>query len=452
MNHAPNNAAGSPLSPIDPLPEGLSEADVLDLVEGALAPDRRARVSAIIGQNPKLAQLVTRLEQDKVGLIAQARADALAGPPAGFAALEQHICDHIESALSEQALATLAQAEMEATPEAGVPEPALAMAETSALVRFVESRWARRLATAASLAVVGGLAIMLGRTLLNSPGTPRSTPVAVNSPGSTGAPGTDATTPNTQGTGTDALASGHQADTPGDTVSPGADPHTASVLAMGEHSALDATSATDTTDAAIISPARAAELAGQGRLAVAVVTLDGPRTRKRLDALAKADARQGGWRSLDVAAPPAPLATLASTLPFDERAEREIGGVPNTVVVIAADGQPQIQVRTPGATTPSITSPSVALPSAPTVLAPVALYTVDVDTSPQAMTDLLVAVREPTTSTSADSTTRSVRFVELPEPVAPAITTEPESVLWWTGPASRWVKRVSVPVIVRTPR
>ena len=50
------------------------------------------------------------------------------------------------------------------------------------------------------------------------------------------------------------------------------------------------------------------------------------------------------------------------------------------------------------------------------------------------------------TDTLPEGTTITLRT--LPQPIAAPIALDPDSVLWWTSPASKWSKRTRVPVVV----
>ncbi|MBX3406988.1 MAG: hypothetical protein KF869_09505 [Phycisphaeraceae bacterium] len=128
------------------LPAGLTEADLLDALEGApMLADRRANVEAAVRADPRLAAAMTGMRADRAALTTL---DTSVRAPDGLLAM-------VEAQLEREALAALAAP---ATAEAGTLRiSAMTIERPSPFRTLLESLLVRRLALAASLLLAIGL-------------------------------------------------------------------------------------------------------------------------------------------------------------------------------------------------------------------------------------------------------------------------------------------------------
>ncbi len=372
------------------LPPGITEADLIDLVDGVLAREREGAVLAALKQHPQAGLLAKQFRADRSLVLALGDPRA----PTGLA-------EGIESKLEAAALRDLARQSREVPRP--IPISQVQLRESGILRLLLESPWTRRLATAASLAIVAGLGIVGIRAALHNL---QGTPVAhTNAPN----PIPDVTPPS-----------------PAPTIDIAANP-------------VDATPAIATTlIAATIEPIAqelthtlAARLASEGRLAITVrATLAGP-ALKRLESLARA--RDTGWHAIPLDAP-AQYAMLMSPQPD----AAPVTSTPNSPDPIAIAGTQ----TAPGAVSQPSPPSTPALPHSHPVVK--AIYTVELTPGEQPFESLLRSI----TDALPDAATITLRV--LPQPIAAPIAIDPDSVLWWTSPTGKWSKHARVPVVVET--
>lgn len=130
------------------LPAGLTEADLLDALDGApMLADRRAMVDAAINADARLAATMNSMRADRAAL---ATLDSSVRAPDGLLAL-------VEAQLEREALAALAAP---ATAEAGTLRvSAMTIDRPGPFRSLLESMLVRRLALAASLLLAIGLGV-----------------------------------------------------------------------------------------------------------------------------------------------------------------------------------------------------------------------------------------------------------------------------------------------------
>lgn len=370
------------------LPAGLTEADMIDLVDGKLAADREQAVLSALKAEPKLALLVRQMRGDEAGL-AMLR-DVRVPTDLG---------DRIESALQTQALRDLAAQEAQAPAEA-VMASVVTVREASeggAWRILLESAWPRRLATAASIAIVAGVGYLgyneyqrslqrpgLGITttggaapIVPEPVNPTSIEIAAD-------PAKEPTTPD------------------------GPTPDTAVAAAEA------------------MTPERAIELARQGRLVISVrLPSAGSDAMKRVESIARAAGREGGWRPMPMnQLPPAYAGLMTPSIEVPQSPLPNGPGQPT----LTSDGQ-----AGPG---PSAT-PQLSTPRRPVV---VAIYAVELAPRGAMLTGLLDAL--------SPGRPEGAVFRVVDAPMLPAAPVSPEDVLWWQNPPASWGLKVRVPVVV----
>jgi hypothetical protein len=249
------------------LPAGITEADLVDLVDGCLASDREAVVAAAVKADPRLRAMVGAMQTDRAALAECALVQA----PAGMA-------EEIEARLQAEALRGLATASEEA--------PASIPISSVQIKRPVV--WPRRFAMAASIAIVGAgatwgayqIARGWGRSSAPAPvEVVRNTPTHVE-PSAITAP----------------------------------DPIPSDLTLVDNNSAVAVAPAP--TIAAVPTPepideTRALALAREGRLVITIHATTAQPTVKRLETLAKAGSREG-WRTIALDNVPAEYAALTT--------------------------------------------------------------------------------------------------------------------------------------------
>lgn len=371
------------------LPAGLTEADLIDLADGVLSREREGVVLAALKQHPEMGLLAKQFRADRsmVAALTEVRA------PAGLA-------EGIEARLTAAALRDLASQSQDAPLPIRISH--VQIREPSGLRLLIDSPWTRRLATAASLAIVCGLGALGVRAIYNAlPGkaivqnTPVPNPAPDVAPPS--APITEIATKPTDDT-------------------PTAEPI---VVAVAPQAKIDD-----------LTPAVAARLAAEGRLTITVRTAAAAPALKRLESLAKA--RDTAWHPIALEAP-AQYAMLL-TPRTDPTTPPTTPNTPNPIAITGT--------QTPSSPT-SVKSNPAGAPLLPK-LHPVvkAIYAVDLTPGEQPLESLMRSI----TDTLPEGAT--VTLHTLPQPIATPVAMDPDSVLWWTSPASKWSKRLRVPVVV----
>ncbi|MFN7021208.1 MAG: hypothetical protein ACK4WH_07770 [Phycisphaerales bacterium] len=410
------------------LPAGITEDDLIDLVDGVLPASREAAVIEALRREPRLGLMVKAMRADRVEL---ARLASVRVPrPVGM-------LDAIEAKLNREALSALV-AESEQAP-APIPISSVIPERRGIIAVLAESLWARRLATAASLAIVAGLGYFAVRELVKAlPGVPPPRTIA-HGPSSTDEPAPDNPTPAGAASARTEVAEGPRTD-----EASGEATMEVATATPGESAVTDPVAKGGT-----LTLPEALRLAEAGRLVIRVRSINHEGTLRHLQELSRSSGRETRWRAYEVNALPTEYAALSSPLSDDPAPVWPTSPAtadprrtsPSTV---ADDG------RSPHAH-PAPPSP-IILPDAPSGidLLPVArtrvraVRIVQTAASTQALDDLLKDI--------AVNRSHSVSFFVLPEhaPADPAPSLDPESVLWWARGSSAWVKRVSVPVVVET--
>ncbi len=372
----------------NPLPFGITESDLIDLVDGVLAREREGVVLGAIKADPRLGQLVMKFRSDRELVVGLGEVHA----PHGLA-------DGIESRLEAAALRGLSTASRDIPRP--IPISQVERREPSSLRLLMESAWPRRLAVAASLAIIAGLGTMGVLELMRKPvAGPAPAPIAVN------LPKPDPIAP---------LA-------PTPSIEIALEPDAEPTIPPRIIAAAPAVEPVEMTDA------RAAMLASEGRLAIALRTSAAAPAIKRLDSLTRA--RDTGWRTIAMDNVPKQYAALL-TPPAEARPAPALPAAPEPTVFVSAHGaNPQVTVVAPAPTLP---------PLHPVVKA---LYSVDLPPGENSFAALVRSIKE----SVPEGVTLTLR--ELPKPVAAPIPVDPDSVLWWNSPVGKWSRRASVPIVV----
>jgi hypothetical protein len=371
------------------LPRGITEADVIDLVDGVLSREREALVLTALRQHPELGLLAKQFRADRsmVAGLGEVRA------PGGMA-------EGIESRLEAAALRDLASQSREVPRP--IPISQVQIREPSVLRLLLDSPWTRRLATAASLAIVVGLGAFAIRGVINS-------------------------LPGKQ------LAHKDPAPNPAPEIAP---PTPAPVVEIAVKPSDTTELTTPTVIAAIPEPtsealtdAVAARLASEGRLAITVRATIAAPALKRLETLARA--RDNNWRAIPLDAP-AQYALLMSPQ-VDAAPIKPTPSSPDPITIASSEPTKPAPVASP-------TSASPTFPALHPVVK--AIYTVDLTPGEQPFEALIRSIND------ALPEGARVTLRVLPQPVAAPVAFDPDSVLWWTSPSGKWSKRSRVPVVI----
>jgi hypothetical protein len=377
------------------LPEGLTEGDMIDLIDGRLAPEREAFVLMAIKAEPRLAVLVRRLRED---------AAAVAGLDGGIE-VPADLADRVEAQLHAEALASLAAQEADAPLEPAVTSVVtVSSSDDGSPWRLVlESAWTRRLATAASIAIVAGAGLLAYHQFAPAPppGPGPIGPIAVTP----AAPGPGEPGPGLEAGPEVAVATAPDASSIGQPPPLIADPPAV---------------------AATISPERALELARQGRLAISVRLPHAEAgALKRIEALARAAGREGGWREVGLDRVPVAYASLLTPT--------------MTVPSLSGPARPPILVAGEERGVRSGVDARVDLSFQRRAVVR-AIWSVDVSPRAAAIAGLLDAL--------SPGRPDGAVLVERDAPMLPPPALTPEDVLWWHNPPSTWGTKVSIPVVV----
>ncbi len=368
------------------LPAGLTEADLIDLADGVLSREREGVVLGALKRHPEMGLLAKQFRADRAMVAALGEVRAPSG-----------IAEGIESRLEAAALRDLASQSHDAPRP--IPISQVQIRETGALRLLMESPWTRRFATAASLAIVLGLGALGVRAVFNAlPGKAIVHTAPQPNP-----------TPDVPTTPTTEIVSKPNDETPVVTTT---------AIAAEPQAKSDE-----------LTPAVAARLAAEGRLSITVRAAVATASLKRLESLAKA--RDTGWHAIALDAPAqyAMLLTPQSNPAVSPTAPN----APNPLLIAGNQNAP----TTPVAPAPS-GGPLFPMPH-PVVKA---IYAVDLTPGEQPLESLLRSIAD----TLPEGATITLRT--LPRPIAVPIALDPDSVLWWTSPASKWSKRTRVPVVV----
>jgi hypothetical protein len=389
----------TPTHPPFPLPNGITEADLIDLADGVLTREREGDVLAAVRQDPRIGLLARQFRADR---------ETITG--LGGITVPTGLAEGIEARLEAAAILDLSTASRQAP--ATIPISQIAPPELGNIRSLLTSVWTRRLAVAASLAIVAGLGVW----------------------GVFGVYGTFSRTKSIVGIG------GHEK--VGIVHNDHVDNSVPVAPAPIPVSAADVASAPHVGDAEVHAPvvasvdpapaemtdARAAHLASEGRLAITLrVSIAAP-TLRRLDALARA--RDNGWRAVAVESVPTQYAALLTPATEDAPAKPTPNAPAPTTIAGDNAASPAIGVA-PAAS-------SATLPRLHPVVK--GMYTVDLAPGDKAFASLIRSI--------ADALPAGVKLSlrELPRPISAPVAVDPESVLWWS--AGAWSRKAALPIVV----
>jgi len=422
----------------DGLPVGLTESDLVDLVDGLLPTEREGVVIEALRQHPRLGLLVKNMRADRAEVAELAHTRI---------AMPTNMLEAVEAKLNRAALSELVAASEEAP--SSIPISRVLPMRRSVVSVIAENMWARRIATAASVAIVAGIGYVSVReaakrwpSMSGLVATNRPTDGSANGRADRPTPDIDSHTP-----GHTDLARAENTNAVGDeSERPSVD-----VTIAANPSAMVPDGANEPGELTLAELVRMAEA---GRLVITVRSTAYEGTLRHLQELSRTANHDIRWRAYETNALPQELAALATPMQ-DEAAAKSWPGRPGRsempVPTFADDGS------APVITTPAMTTfvPGVSASAVPMLGGPA--HSVVVRT--------LRLVQMPADERSLDGLLKDInvvkghtaRFRVLPE--ANAINAkpplDPESVLWWSrggGGGSAWVKRVVVPVVVEMER
>lgn len=378
------------------LPSGLTEADVVDMVDGDVPPHREALVIDALQQRPMLGLLVKQLRADRVAT--QSLAEFTATAPS-------NLLEGIQARLDRDALAELVHEAEEASAPIPISQAPRLDGHGGVIRVLAESVWARRLATAASIAIVAGIGFVGVREIAKR--WPRMPSVVVIQPPAPTDPAPPAPVE---------IAAGEVQPAAGDTANPLAPP--AITVSAAEDPAVDA---------APLSIADALALARDGRLVITVRSSRVADTLRQLEGLSRTAAADVRWRAFDLARLPTELAALSTPRTL---APASVTNRPDTNPAVLASRNAAAAVVGP-------------MP-APEARRPVvkAVHVVRMGADATRLGDLLKDL-----NITRDQV---AEFHALPAPIAHGPAIEPESVLWWSAGGENWAPRIVVPIVVET--
>lgn len=395
------------------LPSGVTEADLIDLVDGVVPAQREAALIEALRREPRLGLLVKQMRADRSAVV-----EAMAAVPA----TPRNLLEGIESRLDRAALSELV-AEAEHAP-AAIPISTVQPARRGLVQILAESAWSRRLATAASIAVVGGIGYLAVRELTRKwPALPGNAPVVHVDPNANR--GTGVTVPGDDDAAATALAMG---DGGPEVPNAASEPATTMVAAAEEPGVTGP-----------LTASAALRLAEQGRLVITVRSTGYESTLRHLEDLSRTSARDTRWRALTVDSLPREFAALATPLPDETLPGTGRPGAPwrdGPPAYASESGQPGA-----GPLERNLMGPPFYEPGRVVVRA---LRTVETSATERSLDDLLKDL--------AVAKSHEARYRVLPEGLAIEVkpSLDAESVLWWTRGPGNWNARVTVPVVVET--
>lgn len=385
------------------LPPGITEEDVIDLVDGVVPPTREKFLIDTLRAQPRLGLLIKQLRADSA---------AVSELPASLPA-PTNLLDGIEAKLNRAAMASLVDESARIDAPIPIYTPPVVIGR-SPLAAFAESRAVRALATAASLAIVGGIGYFAVREIYRQwPSVPPPTPVVIN-------PDTPNAT-NPDGASGTAIAL---------TTPPNTDTTPIEPIAMAAFVGPLPESTSDIP--AELTLAQALELAHEGRLVITLRSSAVPSTLRLLEQLAAAREDDTRWRSFSPEALPVELAALSTPLP-DSTLNPAPGHPAPQVPTFAGDSSPR--------PTPLKPLPDLATSPAPRHVVNKAVRLVWMPSDEKALEALLKNL-----NLNQREQTGTLRV--LPSAIDARPTLDPESVLWWNRSSEAWTVRVAVPIVV----
>lgn len=380
------------------LPPGLTEADIVDMVDGEVPPHREALVIDALQERPMLGLLVKQMRADRGHT--QVLADLTGAAPT-------NLLEGIQAKLDRDALAELVHEAEEASAAIPISQAPRVGGHGGVIRVLAESVWARRLATAASLAIVAGLGALGVRELSRRwPGLPN---VVVVQPPAPADP--SSASPIEVVTGKDTPA-----------IDPGAEN-------LANPPAAIATSEQPTVESTPLTASAALALARDGRLVITVHSGRVADTLRQLEGLSRSAAADVRWRAFEVGRLPVELASLSTPRTL---APADAGGrLESKPAVFASESSASTMVGPMPAAVADAPRPVVK-----------AVHVVRMGADVTRLGDLLKDL-----NITRDQV---AEFHVLPAPIAHGPSIEPESVLWWSAGGESWTPRIVVPIIIET--
>lgn len=379
------------------LATGLTEAELADLLEGVSLPaDREAALRSALARHPEVASFFAGIRGDRAAMRAL---NASMHAPA-------NLLDAVEIRLEQEALRALTEP---ATPAAAVPAPIQTMRieRRNPILVALESIWARRLATAASLLLAIGLGIW--GTIIGIRNWPAPGPGGSGTPAGAGPIATKDTPP--------ALPEIAGGSSGGETVLASAEPAAPMFTALAMTSSVEGPGLT--AEGTVLSEDRLLDLAASGRLAIVI----GGRAGSVSDRLARLAGDGPAARVSTVATD-----SLMQTMPPLAAAMARESSIPRAQWAAALrDPWMDLRVHAGTAAAPRIMNIASATDAA-------------------SLRSVLAACG--VIGEASHLPGRTVRVMVLDEPVEQAPATDAASVLWWSAAPTKWVRTTTVPVII----
>lgn len=435
------------------LPNELTETDLIEMVEGTLPAHREPVAIAALKSEPRLGALIKQMRADRESL----------GQLPSEAAAPAEVGERVISVIDRRMIRELDEVSRQQSQY--IPVSTLTIEEPSALELFMQSVWTKRLALAAALLLVAGVGVLAVKSHYGKPGALTDGPIIANN--GAGTAHTGAPDPLANGeTSTGNVARDHQvASTPaesqphgdGDNTLAHASDQSNELANAGSTPTLASTPETETAVSSSgsalkgadhvrgeISDAAAASLAREGRLVIVLHVTSMSEGERRAASIALGVGTRGSAESTLAAADQLPfeVATLAGQAA--NPAPLASSGALSPANVASGESGPDM----------SLSSIESTIPVAPIAKKPSPVYTAWVEpgertlAAVRAYLETGVAQGEGEKPRSDGAATCVAEYRVLRTPVATPHELDPEHILWWSTPASRWVRTRGVPIIV----
>lgn len=407
------------------LPDHITEAEVLALIEGDMAslpPDRRDIVREAVAGDPYLSRVVGEIRADASVVISMSRVSA----PSSVRA---RVIEDLQRPRASQVIRE---------PEGGeIPVSSVVMTRDGLWKRFIANAPVRRLAAAAGLVLTAGLGVVLIMQAVRL-GQDHASSIALNNPSRPVQPSRmneDLTAPSQP-----EIAVATDAGIAESPVAPLAvdDGGATPIAATTNDRPVMADDSLDALDPIVaLTPAEAVELARAGQLVIRVRALSELEAHADIEKFAVQTAKELQWRPLE------PWELPQVTLALRER--------PYTPMPLASEKEPTRARDAMAKKPPSVVDLPQVAPSGTAADIAEALkqadfrpiYTVEMDENERDLVALLQRLSK--------RRSHVAEFVALEKPLPTLIpSAEPAAVLWWTHRPSEWTRRICVPIVLET--
>lgn len=467
------------------LPDELTETDLIEMVEGTLPAHREPVAIAALKAEPRLGLLIKQMRSDREA--ASTMAPSVPAPA--------EVGERVLSVIDRRMIRELDEIAREQTHH--IPVSTFTIHEPTAIELFMHSAWTKRLAVAAGVLIAVGVGVLAVRTYLPKqaqPGEPiaasKDTPAqprlaVAPSPAPSGTPGSGehSALSDKSADGTLVAAGSAERRTPEPPVVPTGDVDNSLAAVESSGDAPKGTSTSATTDS--VAPrvdVASNSPAGAAAPGVAGAAPASPDIRGEISLSAAAHLARDGRLVIIVHAPKADVGgrralTLDRALGSIGAAECDLAPSPELLssevaLMSGRGGDGGGSASTPSAASSPGThvagaadaGPDMSLSAiepvrpAPVVVPkkPLSVYLASIEPSEHTLGAVRTYLERGRVASDAPSDTSDpsakdiciVEFRVLATPIAHKVAMDPESILWWSGPASRWARLGRVPVIV----